>query len=265
FNPFTDGRLPRRIELYRLLVERMSKARGEPVMAAPSATFAQVVNALGFKRAVGWMRERPELFHRAMQAQLKANIKWFRALKSLGVTFFISIDAWNTVPNFRPEQLYEFEKPYIKPLIDAVAPTPTIYFYWGLRLCGEPDRDGRGGWIEFLEKSAETGTFCVTDLAPDCTTPPSADLELFRRTANRLGKAYIVGVKDDVMLSGTPAEIRSEVRRVITGLYPCNGGCVIVPNMIPMGTPPENIHAFVQALEDYGHYPIDLDRLTANS
>jgi len=37
-----------------------------------------------------------------------------------------------------------------------------------------------------------------------------------------------------------------------------------VPNMIPMGTPPENIHAFRQALEDFGKYPIDLDRLNSD-
>ena len=194
------------------------------------------------------MREKPENFHRAIQAQTRANIKWFRALKSVGVTFFISIDAWNAVPNFRPDQLYEFEKPYIKPIIDSVAPTPVIYFYWGLRLCGEPE-NGRGGWVEFLKRSAETGTFCVTNLAPDYYTPPSDDLRLFRETANRLGKSYIVGMKDEVTLSGSPAEIRAEVKRIIRGLRPCNGGCVIVPNMIPMGTPPENIHAFVAALD----------------
>jgi len=262
-NPFTDGRLPRRVELYGHLVERLAKQRGWPVMAAPSATFAQTVNAIGFKRAFMWMRRKPENFHRAIKAQLKANIKWFKALKSLGVTFFISIDAWNAVPNFRPEQLYEFEKPHVKPLIEAVAPTPVIYFYWGLRLCGQPNGNGQGGWIEFLERSAETGTFVVTNLAPDYYTAPSDDLKLFRETANRLGTSYIVGAKDEIMLSGTPAEVRAEVKRIIKGLYPCNGGCVIVPNMIPMGTPAENIHAWVKALEDFGTYPIDLERLNS--
>ncbi len=263
FNPFTDGRLPRRVELYGYLVENLTKKNGWPVMAAPSATFAQAVNAIGFKRATNWMRHEPEDFHRAMRAQLRANTKWFRALKSLGVTFFISIDAWNAVPNFSPDRLYEFEKPYIKPLVDAVAPTPVIYFYWGLRLAGEP-QNGGGGWIEFLERSAATGTFLVTNLAPDYYTPPSNDLKKFRDTANRLGKSYLVGVKDEVMLSGSPKEIRAEVKSVIKQLYPCNDGCVIVPNMIPMGTPPENIHAWVKALEDFGTYPIDLERLNSD-
>jgi uroporphyrinogen decarboxylase len=264
FNPFTDGRLPRRVELYGHLVERLTQQRGWPVMAAPSATFAQTINAIGFKRAFNWMRRKPENFHRAIQAQTKANIKWFKTLKSLGVTFFISIDAWNAVPNFRPQHLYEFEKPYVKPIMEAMAPTPVIYFYWGLRLAGEADENGRGGWIEFLEKSAETNSFILTDLAPDYYTPPSDDLKLFRETANRLNKSYIVGVKDEVLLSGTPAEIRAEIKGVIKKLYPCNGACVIVPNMVPMGTPAENIHAFVQALEDFGKYPIDLDRLNSD-
>lgn len=262
FNPFTDGRLPRRIELYQRLVEELSENRGWPVLAAPSATFAQTVNALGFKRTVQWMRRKPELFHQAISSQLKANIKWYRALKSLGVTFQISIDAWNAVPNFRPSQLYEFEKPYVKPLIDAVAPMRVIYFYWGLAPTGDGTLPGVDtNWIEFLEKSAETGTFVITNLAPDYYTPPSNDLKMFRETANRLGTSYMVGVKDEVLLSGTPAEIRKEVRSVIKGLYPCNGGCVIVPNMIPMGTTKENIHAFRKALEEYGKYPIDLERI----
>ena len=260
FNPFTDGRLPRRVELYGHIVERLSP-RGWPIMAAPSSHFAQSVNAIGFKRAFNWMRRAPEKWERAILAQQKANIKWYKVLKSLGVTFFIHIDAWNSIPNFRPDQLYRFEKPYMKDVFDIVSPTPVIYFYWGLRLAGEPDADGKGGWIEFLEKSAETGTFCVTNLAPDYYTAPSDDLKLFRETANRLGKTYIVGIKDEVLLSGTPDEIRAEVRNVIKQLYPCNGGCSVSPNMVPMGTPKENIHAFNQALIDYGTYPIDLDRI----
>ena len=64
-----------------------------------------------------------------------------------------------------------------------------------------------------------------------------------------------------MLLSGTPDEVRAEVRSIIKGAYPCTGACVIVPNMIPSGTPKENIHAFTQALQDYGKYPIDLERI----
>jgi len=266
FNPFTDGRLPRRIDLYGHLLEELTQKRGWPTMAAPSATYAQTVNALGFKRTATWMKKQPENFHRAIQAQLKANIKWFRALKSLGVTFFISIDAWNAVPNFRPQQLFEFEKPYVGPLIQSVMPTPVIYFYWGLSQMGDgKTEDGTPLWIDFLERSAETGTFVLTNLAPDYYTTPSNDLALYRKTCQRLGKSCLVGLKDEVLLSGTEDEVRAEVRRVIRDLAPDDDGCVvIVPNMIPMGTPKENIHAYVQALKDYGTYPIDMERILAD-
>ena len=63
------------------------------------------------------------------------------------------------------------------------------------------------------------------------------------------------------MLSGSPAEVRAELRRVIRDLYPCDKGCIIVPNMIPMGTPKENIHAWTSALKEYGPYPLDIDRI----
>ena len=112
-----------------------------------------------------------------------------------------------------------------------------------------------------MEKSAETGAFCITDLAPDYYTAPSDNLALYRRTAHRLGKSYIVGIKDEILHRGTPEEIQSEVREVIKKLYPCDKGCIIVPNAIPVGTPAKNVHAFLDALHHYGKLPIDETRL----
>lgn len=260
FNPETDGRLPLRLKLYELLVQKGAPG-GYPVIAAPSATFAQAVQAMGYKRTVLAMRKKPQVFHQAMELQLEANIKWCKAIAQRGVHGFICIDAWNSVPNFPKEFLIEFEKPYVKRLIEALMPAPCIHFYWGLRLCGPADANGRGGWIEFLDKSAETGTFCLTNLAPDYYSTPSDDLDLYRRTAHRLGKSYILGLKDEVLHRGTPEEIRAEVKNVVQRLYPCDKGCIIVPNNIPMGTPAENVHAFLDALHHYGSLPVDRAKL----
>ena len=256
FNPEADGRLPLRLKLYELLMEKSAPA-GYPVIAAPSSTFAQTVQAMGYKRAVKSIRQKPDVFHKAMELQLEANIRWCQTIAQRGVHGFICIDAWNSIPNFRREQLYEFEKPYVKRLIEALIPAPCIHFYWGLRLCGPTDETGRGGWIDFLEKSAETGSFTLTNLAPDYYTAPSDDLKLYRETAQRLGKSYIVGLKDELLFSGRPEEIRQEVRKVVSALAPCTGGCIIVPNNIPMRTPAANIDAFLEALHEFGVFPID--------
>jgi uroporphyrinogen-III decarboxylase len=254
FNPETDGRLPLRLKLYELLMEKTA-SKGYPVIAAPSSTFAQTVQAMGYKRAVKCMRNKPQVFHEAMEIQLEANIKWGMAIASRGVHGFICIDAWNSIPNFRKEQLFEFEKPYVKKWISTFLPAPAIHFYWGLRRCGTV-KDEDKGWIGFLEKSADTNSFCITNLAPDYFTAPSDNLQLFRETANRLGKSYILGIKDEIIQSGSKDEVRNEVRKVVKGLYPCNGGCFIVPNNIPVGTPGENITAFLDALHECGTFPI---------
>ncbi|MCZ7665459.1 MAG: uroporphyrinogen-III decarboxylase [Thermoleophilia bacterium] len=149
FNPEADGRLPLRLELYERLMEKTALL-GYPVIAAPSSTFAQTVQAMGYRRAVLLMRRRPGVFHQAMELQLEANIEWCRTIASRGVHGFISIDAWNSVPHFRPDELYEFEKPYVERLIASLFPAPCIHFYWGLRLCGPADVergvDGSSSW-----------------------------------------------------------------------------------------------------------------------
>lgn len=254
FHPEKDGRCPQRLELYRLLVEQ-SAPKGLPVIAAPSAVFAQAIQIIGYKRAVQWMRQKPHLMHRVMEIMVEAEIKWFKAIAATGVHGFISIDAWNSVPNFRAEQLYEFEKPYVTRVFASVAPMPVIHFYWGLRLL--PDR-----WVEFLEKSAATGACLITDLEPDACTPPSNDLKTFKATAQRLKKMYLVGLKDELIFSGTPTQIRERVKHYIKELYPCENGCMIVPNAIPFGSPAENVRAFMDTIIEFGTYPIDLDKLS---
>lgn len=254
FDPAHDGRLPRRVELYQRLVE-LSHARGYPVIAGPSAHFAQCVNALGYKRVISWIRRAPENFHRAMAYQTKANVKWWQLLAGLGVDGIIAIDAWNAMPNFRKEYLLEFEKPYVAKAIQAVAPLPVIHFGWGLRACGDP------GWIEFLEACAATGSFTITNLDPDASTPPSNDLKRFKDTALRLGKSYIVGMKDEYMSSKRPEDIKQWILRVIDELYPCDGGCFLVPNMFPAHSPGENMTAWCSYLKEYGTYPIDIERV----
>lgn len=56
--------------------------------------------------------------------------------------------------------------------------------------------------------------------------------------------------------NGTPEEVRQEVRRVIELLGPGGGYLVSSVHTIMDGVPPENILAMVDAVEEFGHYPI---------
>jgi uroporphyrinogen decarboxylase len=55
---------------------------------------------------------------------------------------------------------------------------------------------------------------------------------------------------------GTPEEVRQEVRRVINILGPGGGYMVASVHTIMNDVPPENILAMVDAVEEFGYYPL---------
>jgi uroporphyrinogen decarboxylase len=59
-----------------------------------------------------------------------------------------------------------------------------------------------------------------------------------------------------VLPYGSPAEVRQEVKRVIDILGP-GGGCMIgAVHTVMNDVPPENVLAMVDAVEEFGHYPL---------
>ncbi len=60
-----------------------------------------------------------------------------------------------------------------------------------------------------------------------------------------------------VLPHGTPDDVRKEVKRVIDILGPGGGYMVASVHTIMNDVPPENVLAMVDAVEEYGRYPID--------
>lgn len=59
-----------------------------------------------------------------------------------------------------------------------------------------------------------------------------------------------------ILPHGTPQEVRQEVKRVIEILAPGGGFMVASVHTIMNDVPPENILAMVDAVEEFGHYPL---------
>ncbi|RCK77127.1 MAG: hypothetical protein ANABAC_3552 [Anaerolineae bacterium] len=59
-----------------------------------------------------------------------------------------------------------------------------------------------------------------------------------------------------ILPHGTPEEVRQEVKRVIEMLGPGGGFMVASVHTIMNDVPPENILAMVDAVEEFGHYPL---------
>lgn len=248
------GQMPNRLEVFRLLLE---KTQGRyAIIATPMQPFPVAVQLLGYTQMAKWLKYKPLLVHRVVEATTQACIKFTNAFKDVGIHGITSIAAWNSVPYFSPEQIFEFDTPYLARMIQSVAPLPFIHYYWGLRLLGDQ-------WERFLVHQMATGTFVMTNLAPDAVEGPSQDLKRFRELAQEYHKSYIVGLDAALISGGTPEVIRNQVKEYIRKLYPCDKGCMVVPNAIPAGSPVENVRAFIDAINEFGTFPIDKAKLEA--
>jgi uroporphyrinogen decarboxylase len=84
-----------------------------------------------------------------------------------------------------------------------------------------------------------------------------ADLPMLKE---RFGKKIVLcgGIDThNVLPHGTPEEVRQEVRRVMGILGPGGGYMVASVHTIMTDVPPENVLAMVDAVEEFGHYPLN--------
>ena len=79
--------------------------------------------------------------------------------------------------------------------------------------------------------------------------------ELKKRFGDRLTFCGAIDTQD-ILPFGSPDQIRKEVRRVIATLGPGGGYMVAAVHTIMDEVPPENILALVDAVEEFGHYPL---------
>ena len=80
--------------------------------------------------------------------------------------------------------------------------------------------------------------------------------ELKKRYGQRLSFCGAIDTQKILPL-GSPSEVEDEVKRVINLLAPGGGYLLSSVHTITNDVPPENILAMAQAVERYGHYPLD--------
>lgn len=82
---------------------------------------------------------------------------------------------------------------------------------------------------------------------------PLSDLAEAKRILGTRG--LTCGVINDIeMIQWTPAQTRAEVKRLID-IGKAGGRFLLGTGVMPLGIPPANIHAFVDAAFEYGQYP----------
>ena len=83
-------------------------------------------------------------------------------------------------------------------------------------------------------------------------------MDIYEMKKKYAGRLALVGNIDlgSTLVTGTPDEVRQDVRRHIKELAPGGGYCVSSSNTIPNYVPLENYRAMLEATFEYGRYPI---------
>lgn len=106
-----------------------------------------------------------------------------------------------------------------------------------------------------MEEIIAGGVNIVCPLLP----PPQGDVDDLARVKELYGQRIALKGNVDpieVLLKGTPADVERVVRRCIQAAAPGGGYILGTADSTVIGTPFENIHAFVEAGRKYGQYPL---------
>ncbi len=192
------------------------------------------------------MAFRPDLVERYLDYRVRKGLKFVQKYAAMGVdAVFDGEDlAGNGGPLFSPRDYRRFYLPRFRQIIDACHDNHMRYV-----------RHTDGNIMAFADEFlVQTGIDAYHSIDPGA----GMDIGLLKRAYG--GNLTLWGNLDCAMLqTATPEEIRREVRRIINIASPGGGHVFTSSNTIDSEVPARNFVAMVEAVKEYGTYPINLD------
>ncbi len=174
--------------------------------------------------------------HRLLEFSLEVTTRYAMAQMEQGAHITSIGESLSGPDVCSPKTYKEFEWGYAKKMVERLKAHDILLAY---HICGD-----------------------ATAIVPDMVATGAAVLELDYKAdmptikeATR-GKATILGPVDPsaVMALGTPALVEEKCKEAIEILGP-GGGLILGPGCaLPPKTPPENVHAMIEAAKKYGRY-----------
>jgi uroporphyrinogen decarboxylase len=240
------ARMPWVLEVNRLLKELVGDIMG--AYAAVTAPFSVAVNLRGYEQLMTDVAEDPDFVHRLMEFCTRLSAGFARIQLRHGAMATSVIDAWASPPLVSLAIFDEFVLPYTARVIGTVTPPGASWGgIWGCSAI--PD------WRDLVRRVVASGSTNVRVFGEDLEARRDIRLDECKRllAAHRRGMLCCVTAK--LLSRGAPTEIEAQARRLIAGAAP-GGGFTLYGAMVPIETPPANVHAFVQAAKKFGTYPI---------
>lgn len=258
--PGKDGRMPFVLEAYRRYTEIM----GVPPMAYACSPFTMAVLVRGYVNFIRDMRRNQGFAHRLMEfLAMEVVVPWIIKMAEVtNTSMVIMSDAWASQPNVTTDMVREFCLPYVERVIRSTStPVRTVLDTgsWGERAVHDPREvlDIKMRMMQAGNDHPSTRPFFLLVWNEDYE---AVGIPLFRDYADRKRVCLMLNFRPDLIEAGPTRKIAGRV----CALLKEGGGrgrFVILVNLVPVGTPAENLHTLVAAVRRFGAYPIreDLD------
>lgn len=240
-DPYKDGNLLQHLEAMKRVVDAVGHE--VPVTGALTGPFTNASFLIGTENLVKLIYKNPEAVHRLCELSLETNLRYAQAMIEAGCTPSLT-DPMSSGSVISPQQFQEFSFPYLKRLIAYIhsrGKTVTLH------ICGQTHK--------IWNLMAETGADCLS-------LDNEADLLKAKEEVGH--KVRLMGnVRPaEIMLEGTPEQVRREVIRCVRKAYDNPKGYIVASGCsLPTETPFANIHAMLDTVRAIG-YPIDPEKLT---
>ncbi|WP_371379552.1 uroporphyrinogen decarboxylase family protein [Sporomusa aerivorans] len=240
-DPYRDGHLPNHLEAMKIAVGEVGKE--VMVTGALTGPFTNASFLVGTETLTRLVGKNPEAVHRLCRISLETCLNYAKAIIDSGCTPSLT-DPMSSATIISPQKFKEFSLPYLKELIDYIhsrGKTVTLH------ICGKT--------AKIWELMAEAGADCISiDNAASLTEAKAKVGDRLRLMGN---------VKpSEIMLQGTPAEVRLAVLSGIREAYDNPKGYIVASGCsLPTETPFANIHTMLEAVREIG-YPITPEKLT---
>ncbi len=263
-HPFADMETAQEVEDYQFLdpldPERF-KGKGEEAQKLHEETGAALALAgisAGFLEMAYWLRGYEQLFmdmaanHKMFEAILDKTVEhkikyWQKALKLFGNRIDVVVEADDFASQtgmiFSPDTYRKFIKPRQKRLFDAIKEVKKDVFIF-FHSCGAV--------YEIIPDLIEVG---VEALNPVQVSAANMDSKKLKKEFGNDITFWGGGVDtQNILNSGTPEDVREEVKRRIDDFAP-GGGFIFSPvHNVQADVPPENYMVMWETWNEYGKY-----------